>query len=270
MSRQGSRERFSLERPVPETIDILGVPVSAIDMPMALDIIEGWIAERRPGFVCLRDVHGVMLCQKDEALMRIHKDAGMVAPDGMPLVWVGRLMGARRMRRVCGPDLMPALCERSLAGGYRHFFYGGGPGVAERLAENLRTRFPGLAVAGTYAPPFRPMSAEEDAAAVRRINGSGADIVWVGLSTPKQERWMAEHLGRLDAPVMLGVGAAFDFHAGAVRRAPRWMQRSGLEWLFRLLAEPRRLWRRYLVLAPKFVVLVVLQLLGLRGRGGSR
>ena len=253
-----------------EKVDILGVPVSAIDMPMALDIIEGWIAERRPGFVCLRDVHGVMLCQKDEALMRIHRDAGMVAPDGMPLVWFGRLLGTRRMGRVCGPDLMPALCERSLARGYRHFFYGGGPGVAERLAEALRARFSGLAVAGIYAPPFRPLTEEEDVAAVRMINESRADIVWVGLGTPKQERWMAEHLGRLEAPVMLGVGAAFDFHAGAVRRAPRWMQRSGLEWLFRLLAEPRRLWRRYLVLAPKFVVLAALQLLGLKGHGGSR
>ena len=259
-----------MERSVPETIDILGVSVSAIDMPMALETIEGWIAERHSNYVCFRDVHGVMLCQKDEALMRIHGSAGLVAPDGMPLVWVGRLMGARRMRRVCGPDLLPALCERSLARGYRHFFYGGAPGVAERLAEALQARFPGLAVAGTFTPPFRPLTGEEDAAAVRTINASKADIVWVGLSTPKQERWMAEHLGRIQAPVMLGVGAAFDFHAGAVRRAPRWMQRSGLEWLFRLLAEPRRLWRRYLVLAPKFVVLAVLQVLGLRGRGGSR
>ena len=154
-------------------------------------------------------------------------------------------MGARRMRRVCGPDLMPTICERSPARGYRHFFYGGAPGVAERLAENLRTRFPALAVAGTYAPPYRALSAEEDAAVV-------------------QGRWMADHLGRIQAPVMLGVGAAFDVHARAVRRAPPWMQRSGLEWLFRLLSEPRRLWRRYLVLPPKFVVLVVLQLLGLR------
>ncbi len=161
---------------------------------------------------------------------------------------------------------MPALCERSSARGTRHFFYGGGPGVAESLAERLQARFPGLEVAGTHTPPFRPLSEAEDASVVRLINESRADIVWVGLSTPKQERWMAAHLGRLEAPVMLGVGAAFDFHAGVIARAPAWMQKSGLEWCYRLASEPRRLWRRYLVMAPRFGVLVVLQVLGLRGR----
>ena len=254
----------------PDSFSVLGVPVSIVDMPRALAIIDGWIAARRHEFVCLRDVHGIMACQDDPDLMEIHHRAGLVVPDGVPLVWFGRLMGHRDIRRVCGPDLMPALCQHSAANGYRHFFYGGAPGVAERLVERLRARFPGLEVAGIYAPPFRPLSEEEDKAVVQMIDDSGADIVWVGLSTPKQERWMADHLGRLEAPVMLGVGAAFDFHAGVIGRAPVWMRNSGLEWLFRLASEPRRLWRRYLVMAPKFLVLAALQLLGLRGRGASR
>ncbi len=259
-----------MERLRPDSFDVLGVPVSIVDTVATLEVIDGWIAARGHEFVCFRDVHGVMTCQDDTELSEIHRRAGMVAPDGLPLVWLGRLMGHRAIRRVCGPDLMPALCEHSVAKGYRHFFYGGAPGVAGRLAERLRARFPGLEVAGTHTPPFRPLSEAEDAAVGRMIDESRADIVWIGLSTPKQERWMAAHLGRLEAPVMLGVGAAFDVHAGTILRAPAWMQRSGLEWLFRLLSEPRRLWRRYLILAPRFVVLVVLQLLGLRGREGRR
>lgn len=250
----------------PDRFKVLGVPVSIVDMGAALAVIDGWIAAGGQEFVCLRDVHGVMACQDDPELLEIHRRAGMVAPDGMPLVWLGRLRGHGAIGRVCGPDLLPALCRHSLARGYRHFFYGGGPGVAENLAERLRARFPGLEVAGTHTPPFRSLSAAEDAAVIGKIDESRADIVWVGLGTPKQERWMAAHLGRLEAPVMLGVGAAFDFHAGTVQRAPAWMQRSGLEWLFRLVSEPRRLWRRYLVLAPRFVVLVVLEMVGLRCR----
>lgn len=254
----------------PERVNILGVPVSAIDMDAALARIDAWIAARRPNFVCFRDVHGVMASRTDAELQAAHEAAGMIAPDGMPLVWLARLMGHRETGRVCGPDFMPALCERSQAPGYRHFFYGGAPGVAEKLAESLGARFPGLAVAGMHTPPFRPLTVDEDAAIVRMIDESGADIVWVGLSTPKQEKWMMAHVGRLSAPVLLGVGAAFDFHAGAVRRAPVWMQRAGLEWLFRLLAEPRRLWRRYLVLAPAFVFLAAGQMLGLKRYPAAR
>ena len=171
----------------------------------------------------------------------------------MPLVWLSRARGFGYVNRVYGPDLMLALCERSLSKGYRHFLYGGAPGVPEKLAENLKRRFPGLDVVGTYSPPFRPLTHEEDERVVRMINEAGPDIVWVGLSTPKQERWMAGHIGRLEAPVLIGVGAAFDFHSGVKRQAPRWMQRSGLEWLFRLLTEPRRLWRRYLIYNSLFV-----------------
>jgi exopolysaccharide biosynthesis WecB/TagA/CpsF family protein len=241
--------------------NILGVGVSAVDMAMTLRAIEGWIARREPHYICVTTVHGVMESQRDENLRRIHNAAGLVTPDGMPLVWLSRLMGFRHVERVYGPDLMLALCERSTAKGYRQFFYGGGPGVAEKLAVRLQSRFPGLKVAGTCSPPFRPLTAEEDRAVVERINAAQPDIVWVGISTPKQERWMAEHVGRLSAPVLVGVGAAFDFQAGLKRQAPRWMQKSGLEWLFRLLMEPRRLWRRYLLNNPWFLWLILRQAL---------
>jgi N-acetylglucosaminyldiphosphoundecaprenol N-acetyl-beta-D-mannosaminyltransferase len=243
-------------------VNILGVGVSAITMAMALRTIEEWITQRVPHYVCVTSVHGVMESQRDANLRQIHNRAGMVTPDGMPLVWLSRLMGFRRVERVYGPDLMLAVCERSTEWGHRHFFYGGGPGVAERLADRLQVRFPGLKLAGTYSPPFRPLTPEEDRAVVERINAALPDIVWVGLSTPKQERWMASHMGRLQAPVLIGVGAAFDFHAGLKQQAPRWVQRSGLEWLFRLVMEPRRLWRRYLINNPGFLMLILLQALG--------
>lgn len=245
-------------------VNILGVGVSAINMATALEIIEGWIARRESHYVCVTGVHGVMESQRDESLRRIHNQAGLVTPDGMPLVWLSRLRGFHQVDRVYGPDLMLALCERSVDLGYRHFFYGGAEGVPEQLAAVLQGRFPGLRVVGTYSPPFRPLTPEEDREMVRMINGANPDIVWVGLSTPKQERWMAEHVGRLTAPVLIGVGAAFDFHPGRKPQAPRWMQRAGLEWLFRLLTEPRRLWRRYLINNPLFIALVVLEMLGLR------
>ncbi|MGH7879262.1 MAG: WecB/TagA/CpsF family glycosyltransferase, partial [Candidatus Binataceae bacterium] len=213
-------------------------------------------------YVCVTSVHGVVESQRDESLRLIHNNAGMVTPDGMPLVWVSRLMGFRQTQRVYGPDLMLAVCERAAARGYRHFFYGGGPGVAERLSERLCNRYPGLRVAGIHSPPFRALSPAEDCAVVEQINSSGADIVWVGISTPKQERWMAAHVRRLNAAALIGVGAAFDFHAGLKKQAPRWMRRSGLEWTFRLATEPRRLWRRYLASNPVFVALVAMQLMG--------
>lgn len=250
--------------PVPARVNILGVGVSAINMEMALAVIEGWIKRRKPHYVCVTGVHGVMESQRDESLRRVHNQAGLVTPDGMPLVWLSRLKGYRHVDRVYGPDLMLALCEHSVSRGYRHFFCGGAEGVPEQLSEVLQKRFPGLQVVGTYSPPFRPLTPEEDEAVVRMINGADPDIVWVGLSTPKQERWMAEHRARLNAPVLIGVGAAFDFLTSRKPQAPRWMQRAGLEWLFRLLTEPRRLWRRYLINNPLFVALVLLDALGLR------
>jgi N-acetylglucosaminyldiphosphoundecaprenol N-acetyl-beta-D-mannosaminyltransferase len=242
--------------------NILGVGVSAIDMEMALSTIEKWIERREPYYICVTGVHGVMESQSDAEVRRIHNAAGLVTPDGMPLVWLSRLLGFRHVAQVCGSDLMLAVCERSVTRGYRHFFYGGAPGVAEKLAARLQSRFPGLQVVGIDSPPFRPLTPREDQTVVERMNAARPDVVWVGLSTPKQERWIAAHMGQLSAPVLIGSGAAFDFHAGLKRRAPRWMQKAGLEWLFRLMLEPRRLWRRYLINNPWFLGLVLLQALG--------
>lgn len=247
-----------------ERVNVLGVGVSAITMADALRFVDETISKRMPTYACVSGVHGVMLCQADDALRQIHNRAGMVTPDGMPLVWFGRLSGHRNMRRVCGPDLMLAVCKRSLSADYRHFFLGGAPGTAERLAARLQERFPGLEVVGTFCPPFREMTVQEDAELVEMVEAARPDVLWVGISTPKQERFMANHLGRLSAPLMIGVGAAFDFHAGLKRRAPRWMQESGLEWLFRLASEPRRLWKRYLRNVPLFIVHIALQATGVR------
>lgn len=253
--------------PAPSTgtrrVNVLGVGVSAINMELALATITNWIERRTPHYVCVSGVHGVIESQRSEPLRHIHNAAGLVTPDGMPLVWIGRARVGPHVDRVYGPDLMLACCERLASRGCRHFFYGGAPGVPEQLAARLQARVPGLVVAGTYSPPFGALSPEQDEAIVCMINDAEPDLVWVGLSTPKQERWMHEHRARLRAPVLLGVGAAFDFHAGLKRQAPRWMQRNGLEWLFRLLSEPRRLGRRYLVNNPQFVWLLLGQSLGL-------
>jgi len=226
---------------------VLGVGISAINRPIALETIERWIDRRSPHYVTVTGVHGVMESQRDPELMRIHNSAGMVTPDGMPMVWISRMRGFRHVSRVYGPDLMLDVCARSTETGWRHFLYGGAEGVADLLSQKLRHRFPGIQIAGTFCPPFRPMSESEDRDLVDRINAARPDIVWVGLSTPKQEYWMSRHVGRLQAPVLIGVGAAFDFIACLKPQAPVWMQHAGLEWLFRLATEPRRLGRRYLV-----------------------
>ncbi|GJG87397.1 UDP-N-acetyl-D-mannosaminuronic acid transferase [Gemmatimonadetes bacterium T265] len=246
----------------PVRVDVLGVGVSAIDVPAALAAFDRWIARGRRHYVCVSGVHGVMESQRDPGLRDVHNAAGLVTPDGMPLVWLSRLAGHATVRRVYGPDLMLAYCAHGVPAGRRHYFYGGNDGVPELLADRLRARVPGLQVVGTYSPPFRALTPDENDAVVARINAAEPDVVWVGLSTPKQERWMAAHRARLDAPVLVGVGAAFDFHAGRKRQAPRWMQRSGLEWAFRFASEPRRLGRRYLVNNPLFVWHVARQLLG--------
>lgn len=240
-------------------IPILGVGVSAVDMELVLKTIEGWIDHGQPNYVCVTGVHGVMESQADAELLEIHNTAGLVTPDGMPLVWLNRWRGARHVQRVYGPDLMLELCERSVGKGYRHFFYGGAEGVADLLVSRLKERFPGLEIAGTYCPPFRSLTDKEDEEIVRMITASDPDLVWVGLSTPKQERWMRSHVHRLGDVVLVGVGAAFDFHAGLKPQAPAWMQRSGLEWLFRLLSEPRRLGPRYLINNPKFIWRILLE-----------
>lgn len=241
--------------PEQQRADILGVGVSAITLEDAVGTIEGWIEGRRHNYVCVTGAHGIMECQHNERLRQIHNGAGLVTPDGMPLVWVSHMLGRKSTRQVYGPDLMRRMTSVSARRGYRQFYFGGAPGVAEKLRRALIAAHPALEVAGSICPPFRDATAEEDRDTVAAINAARPDIVWVGLSTPKQEFWMADHLGRIEAPVMIGVGAAFDFLAGTKRQAPIWMQRSGLEWLFRLSTEPRRLWRRYAYIVPGFSVL---------------
>lgn len=244
--------------------NVLGVKVSAIDIPMAIDTIDNWIATNQPNYVTITGVHGVIESQRDENIKEIHNRAGMVTPDGMPLVWMNHVQGNKHVSRVYGPDLMLAICEQSKQRGFKHFFYGGAEGVPELLKEKLTERFPDLEVVGTYSPPFRPLTPEEDEDIIKMIDESGANIVWIGLSTPKQEKWMSAHLGRMKAPVMIGVGAAFDFHAGLKTQAPKWMQKNGLEWFYRLASEPRRLGKRYLINNPIFIGLISMQMLGIR------
>ncbi|ACL60453.1 WecB/TagA/CpsF family glycosyltransferase [Methylobacterium nodulans] len=254
-----------------ERAPVLGVGVSVITLPDAVLALDAFVRAKRPHYVCITGVHGVIECRKDPRLRAIHAEADLVTPDGVPLVWMSRLLGYGPIGRVYGPDLMREVIRLSPALGYRHFFYGGAPGVAEQLRARLCTAVPGLSVVGIHCPPFRALTPEEDEAIVSEINAAQPDIVWVGLSTPKQEAWMAAHRGRITAPVMVGVGAAFDFLAGTKRQAPRWMQRSGLEWLYRLATEPRRLAGRYGKIVPLFLVLAAGQLLArlfAPGRGG--
>jgi len=247
-----------------DRFNVLGVGVSAIDMQAALTAVEKWIESQEQHYICVTNVHLVMEGQRDQVLRRILNTSGLTTPDGMPLVWLGRLLGYRHIGRVYGPDLMLALSELSARKGYKNFYYGGVEQVPERVARHLKTLFPALQIVGTFSPPFRPLSEAEDARVVEIINASDAEIVWVGLGAPKQEKWMASHIGRLRAPVLIGVGAAFDFHSARISQAPRWMMRLGLEWLYRLFQEPRRLWKRYLINNPLFVALTLAQALHIR------
>lgn len=231
---------------------VLGVGITPTTPMLAASTVEHWIQHYTPNYVCVTGVHGVMECQRDPALLAIHNNAGMVVPDGMPMVWASHHVGLDWVERVYGPDLMLELCRRSAARGHKVFLYGGADGTPELLSQKLLERFPALNIVGTHSPPFRALTDQEDDAIVAEINNTQADIVFVGLSTPKQERWMAQHQGRINA-TMLGVGAAFDFHAGTIKQAPSWMQERGLEWFFRLCSEPKRLYRRYLIGNPQFV-----------------
>jgi N-acetylglucosaminyldiphosphoundecaprenol N-acetyl-beta-D-mannosaminyltransferase len=243
-------------------LDVLGVQVSAANIPIAINEIDRWIRQGCRSYVTLTGVHGIMESVRNEEIRRVHNAAGLVLPDGMPLVWMLWHGGFKFADRVCGPDLMPALFKHSEAIGYRHFLYGATPRTLELLKGNLKQRFPAVEIVGAHAPPFRPAGADEDEAVIETINASAAELIWVGLSTPKQELWMARHRHRLSAPVLIGVGAAFDFHAGLVRQAPHWLQRSGLEWVFRIAMEPRRLARRYLRNNPGFLALLAAKRLG--------
>lgn len=248
------------------TVNILGVEVSTASPEAAAAIVVSWCeggGQQMPRHVCATSVHGLVEGVRDLSFREILNRADLVAADGIPLVWFGRLRGHRGMERTYGPGVLARVCELSAGHPIRHFFYGGAPGVADLLAQKLAVRFPGLQVAGTFSPPYRTLTDEETLEVARRINQTAADIVWVGLSTPKQERWVDGVRRHLTVRVLVTVGAAFDFHAGLLRQAPRWIQRAGLEWLFRLTQEPRRLWRRYAYNNPTFLVLAGLQLCGL-------
>lgn len=265
---------MALSETMNRRVEILGVPVSAVDAEKAVAEIARWISDRRSGasrhsagrYVCACDVYNVMRAQSDKLHMRALCNADMILPKSAPLVWASWLRGERHVGRVPSADLLSAVCERSHAEGWSHFFYGGGPGVAGELARRLAERYEGLNIAGTECLPARPMSPEEVERDVARINASGADIVWVGLGCPRQEIWMLENHARLEGRVVIGVGAAFGFRAGPVEREPTWMRDHGFEWLLRLTSEPRRLWRRYLVMAPKFVALSLAETVGMIGR----
>jgi N-acetylglucosaminyldiphosphoundecaprenol N-acetyl-beta-D-mannosaminyltransferase len=248
----------------PARVNVLGVGISAVNLDAAVAALARALEQKTRGYVCVTGVHGVSEAQNDAGLRAILNQALLNTPDGVPMVWMGKLQGFRDMGRVYGPDLMLRLCEYTAPRGLTHFLYGGGPGVAEELQRRLTERFPGLKIVGAFSPPFRPLTEAEEAELARLVNALKPDLFWVGLSTPKQEKFMAEHWQRLDAALFFGVGAAFDFHAGRVRQAPRWMQRSGLEWLFRLGCEPRRLWKRYLKNNPLFIARAFCQLTGLR------
>jgi N-acetylglucosaminyldiphosphoundecaprenol N-acetyl-beta-D-mannosaminyltransferase len=248
-------------------LNLLGVRVSAFDLPTAVAEMDAAIAAGRRAYACTCPVYTLMQGHERPEVRAALNGADWITPDGMPVVWALRLRGAPAVGRVYGPDLMLALSQLSAERGYCQFYLGGAPGVAEALAHNLQARFAGLPVAGTFAPPFREQSAAEEAAVLAQVNASGAQLVWVGLGSPKQDVWMARFRPRLQAPLLVGVGAAFDFFTGRQRQAPRWMQRSGLEWAFRLFSQPRRLWRRYLIYNPKFMALLALELAGRRPPG---
>jgi N-acetylglucosaminyldiphosphoundecaprenol N-acetyl-beta-D-mannosaminyltransferase len=248
----------ALDEETRESFDVLGVRVNAIQIPDVVQILKQWIIRGDRGrYVAVTGMHGVIEAQHEGRFKEILNAADLTVPDGMPLVWLGRLRGFLLKRRVYGPELMLAVCDDGAKSGVRHFFYGATPSTLESLAAALTRRSPNLEIAGMISPPFRTLTAAEDCEFVSHINASRADILWIGLSTPKQERWMYDHRDRVDVPVMIGVGAAFDIHAGRTKQAPVWMREHGLEWLFRLVHEPRRLWRRYLVYGSEFVFLVV-------------
>ena len=246
-------------------IPILGVQVSAINIGQALSQLQTWIEEKNPNYVCVTPAHSLMECVDNPALYPVFNDAGMVTPDGMAVVWLLKARGQKRVSRVYGPDLLLAACQYGLSHGWRHYFYGGASGVADDLAQTLQTRLPGLQVAGTCSPPFGRPDLTQQQTLNEQINLCHADIVWVGMSSPWQEIWMHEQRTSLEPSVLIGIGAGFDFLTGRKPQAPRWIQRSGLEWLFRLVCEPKRLWPRYKHY-PRFVWLALRDLISTSNR----
>jgi len=240
-----------------DTFDVLGIPISVTTLETAEHALVRWAKDRVGRFVCVREVASLMAMIDDPDLVNLNKQSAMNIPDGMPLVWIGKFRGLP-VERTCGPDLMDRVCSASPRTGLKHFFYGGKEGVADKLADVFRKKVPDIEIVGTYCPPFRPLTEDEDLAVTELIRNSGADLVWIGISSPRQDIWMQQHFKKLPQ-TLIGVGAAFDFHSGAVPRAPKWMQTTGLEWVYRLIQEPKRLWKRYLFDAPRFVLRLALR-----------
>ncbi|MBX3733092.1 MAG: WecB/TagA/CpsF family glycosyltransferase [Verrucomicrobiae bacterium] len=248
----------------PPRVNVLGVGISVLNLDTVVPVLDSALRSGQRGYITVTGVHGVIESQDDEALRRIHNASLLTTPDGMPMVWMGRFAGHGMMGRVYGPDLMERVFEWSRTRGVTHYFYGGQEGVVEVLSQRLAARFPGLRIVGTFTPPFRPLTDAERDALVAEVARVRPDFFWVGLSTPKQERFMAAHRDLLEARFLVGVGAAFDFFAGRVRQAPRWVQRSGFEWLYRLAMDFRRLWPRYSRIVPRFLWKAGWQLAGRR------
>jgi N-acetylglucosaminyldiphosphoundecaprenol N-acetyl-beta-D-mannosaminyltransferase len=248
-----------------EGAEVLDVFIDALTWNVALSRIAAWARERESRYVCNCNVHSLIEASQDASFRNVLNQADMATPDGMPLAWMLRHLGFARQQRIAGPDLMWKYCERAEESGDSIYLFGSTVKTLSLLSEHLLAAFPALRISGLYSPPFYPPSEEEDAKIVASMNGSGAGVVFVGLGCPKQEKWMAAHRGRVKA-VMIGVGAAFDYHAVNVKRAPRWMQRNGLEWLYRLRSEPRRLWKRYLVTNAIFIYRIIRQVLPGRKR----
>lgn len=239
---------------------ILGVRISAIDMNDASLLIKEAVLKREKKYICVCPVSTIMECKKNENVLRSVNSADLVTPDGMAVVWIGKILGYKNIRRVYGPELMQNICDISTKKGYRNYFFGSNKDTLNKLQEKLSRKYPRLIINGSFSPPFRQLTEEEDNKIVEEINRSNPDIIWVGLGSPKQDLWMYEHRDRINVPVMIGVGAAFDFLAGTKPQAPRWVRDNGFEWLFRLITEPKRLWRRYLVDYPLFVYYVLVEL----------
>lgn len=243
---------------------VLSAPIDVITWDGALSQLGTWASNHESRYVCICNVHSVVTASQDAEFGRVVREADMATPDGAPVAWMLRRLGHAAQRRINGPDLMWMYCAQAQARDESVFFYGSTEETLATLKAKLLAAFPGLKIAGAISPPFRKLMPEEDDAIVAQINASGAGTVWVSLGCPKQELWMAAHRGRINA-VMVGVGAAFDYHTGTIKRAPKWMQDNGLEWFYRLVSEPRRLWKRYLVTNTLFVIGAVGQLMGRKG-----
>ena len=249
--------------------EILGIKFDLINPQMVLHTIEKWRSNSEKHYITFTNPHSVLLCHRDNEMKMATTNAGLVLPDGIGIILAARILGYSHFGRISGPDMMLRLCDWGRKLGYRHFFYGGSENVANTLAKKLSDTYPGLNVVGTYCPPFKHVIEQEEAETINKINETNPDIVWIGLGAPKQEKWMAEHLGQIEATVMIGVGGAFDFHSGNIKRSPVWFRKNGLEWAYRFAQDPRRMWRRNFD-SPLFLSKVIHQLFTMKQKNGSK